>query len=668
MNSSAFKDNYKHNIERRRKFSLPGYKSLTDVGFDGEYVTPTQIEACSETGICLVSHNWFDVKSVEEYSLNPKKYQSLKEKGYDELIPFNRVLDRVLDKVGILREDTYMTQVFHLLPASQKETPSEEDVWKSFKAITQYEIQGRKVVALGKAAKTACIKFGIQNFAGYAHAASPSWGFRQGIPDDEYATKIANAINNVLFDNKIYSFYGASGNQYEYCLPKDPNTIPAVAGNYMLAILQNNEWQVLYVGESEDLRNRLVNNQHEKMTNATVIMHPDTVHILYDANQWDREKRMDAERDLIRSESPPLNFQHSTQNNKDTQQKTKQERIDSLVEWFRENYEDPAHRLPYNTREGGYQWIYGGPYDANEELGGRFPEESEEIIEAAVEEIQSDGIFDWAPAPKPEDYDYGDEEPLDNSDSEVIHKVIRNRLNAVQNATPLAESVKWNSSIQKAHITPVPVNNIVLWEGNLERLHDEISDIKDNDRLSNTHAALISEIERLESRLEKYKNSPQQIYDEIKITLKSVQRLENEEAIANDVHTQRFKEILNVCILDIKGDVPEVQEVIEKRKKMRLTQLSEDEQNLLTSITEKVIPYIEEEQVKQDMTQDADAFKENHNASNFQEKIFKIYRWISRFSRILPLIIEKAQNFWKTVEPAVISKAIEVIASKIFGL
>ena len=198
MNSSTFKDNHKRNIERRRRFSLPGYKSLADMGLDGEYVTPTQIKACSETGICLVSHNWFDVKSVERYALDPKKYQLLKEKGYDESIPFNRVLDLALYKVGISRKDTYMTQVFHLLPPSQKEPPSEEDVWKSFEAITQHEIQGRKVVALGKPAKIACIKFGIQNFAGYAHADSPSWRFQQGVSDDKNANKVVDAIKSVL--------------------------------------------------------------------------------------------------------------------------------------------------------------------------------------------------------------------------------------------------------------------------------------------------------------------------------------------------------------------------------------------------------------------------------------------------------------------------------------
>ena len=111
------------------------------MGLDGEYVTPTQIEACSETGICLVSHNWFDVKSVERYALDPEKYRLLKEKGYDESIPFNRVLDLALYKVGLSRKDTYMTQVFHLLPPSQKEPPSDLHIWKSFEAInTKFKV------------------------------------------------------------------------------------------------------------------------------------------------------------------------------------------------------------------------------------------------------------------------------------------------------------------------------------------------------------------------------------------------------------------------------------------------------------------------------------------------------------------------------------------------
>lgn len=85
------------------------------------------------------------------------------------------------------------------------------------------------------------------------------------------------------------------------------------------------------------------------------------------------------------------------------------DRIEVMAEWFRENFEDPAQETPYESAEGGYQYIWGGPYDAREELVDAFPEAAEEEVQAAVEEVQSDGLFDWAPAGRriqPEDESY----------------------------------------------------------------------------------------------------------------------------------------------------------------------------------------------------------------------------------------------------------------------
>ncbi len=43
-----------------------------------------------------------------------------------------------------------------------------------------------------------------------------------------------------------------------------------------------------------------------------------------------------------------------------------------MIEWFGHHYEDPVHRLPYNSREGGYLWMHGGPYTAGEVLHDKF--------------------------------------------------------------------------------------------------------------------------------------------------------------------------------------------------------------------------------------------------------------------------------------------------------
>lgn len=72
-------------------------------------------------------------------------------------------------------------------------------------------------------------------------------------------------------------------------------------------------------------------------------------------------------------------------------------RVEVMVEWFRENYEDPAQETPYDSGEGGYQYIWGGPYEAGEELYEYFDATDDEV-NAAAAIIQEDGTFDWAPA------------------------------------------------------------------------------------------------------------------------------------------------------------------------------------------------------------------------------------------------------------------------------
>lgn len=71
--------------------------------------------------------------------------------------------------------------------------------------------------------------------------------------------------------------------------------------------------------------------------------------------------------------------------------------IGVMEEWFHRNFEDPAERTPYESREGGYIWIWGGPYDAEEELGARFggvvPDDLiEELARALTKEC-----WEWAP-------------------------------------------------------------------------------------------------------------------------------------------------------------------------------------------------------------------------------------------------------------------------------
>ncbi len=148
---------YSELIAARRAFALADYYTLAEVGMDGEYVTPLQIEAHSPTGPVLLAYNWLDAVAAQE------NQTVLRERGYLPNILFNKVVDRALGICGLTRADIYMTQVFHLLPPSDRSSSVPSRLLDcSFRAITYHELTGRKVVALGTAAARTCRHNGIE--------------------------------------------------------------------------------------------------------------------------------------------------------------------------------------------------------------------------------------------------------------------------------------------------------------------------------------------------------------------------------------------------------------------------------------------------------------------------------------------------------------------------
>ena len=76
-----------------------------------------------------------------------------------------------------------------------------------------------------------------------------------------------------------------------------------------------------------------------------------------------------------------------------------------MREWFLANYEDPVHSLPYESREGGYIWIYGGPYDPHEELHAKFGKfVPEDVIDELGDELFAE-CHEWAAQIDPSDDD-----------------------------------------------------------------------------------------------------------------------------------------------------------------------------------------------------------------------------------------------------------------------
>ena len=76
--------------------------------------------------------------------------------------------------------------------------------------------------------------------------------------------------------------------------------------------------------------------------------------------------------------------------------------------WFLDRYCDPAEGTPHNGREGGYQFIHGGPYDPADVLPERFGRHiDDDVIQEVIDELHQELGDEWAPVQHsiPDDYD-----------------------------------------------------------------------------------------------------------------------------------------------------------------------------------------------------------------------------------------------------------------------
>jgi len=107
---------------------------------------------------------------------------------------------------------------------------------------------------------------------------------------------------------------------------------------------------------------------------------------------------------MVNEESPSVTIDGTNIPLSDFEKMSREEQIEMMRAWFLENYEDPVERTPYESREGGYIYIWGGPYNAHEELsvfGGYVPDD---VIEELADNLSMD-CPEWTSAEKPSDYE-----------------------------------------------------------------------------------------------------------------------------------------------------------------------------------------------------------------------------------------------------------------------
>ncbi len=102
-----------------------------------------------------------------------------------------------------------------------------------------------------------------------------------------------------------------------------------------------------------------------------------------------------------------------------------------LRSWFLSRYWDPANDTPYMSSEGGYLFIHGGPYNAEEEIYGRFEGlVDDELIRAVIDDVESDGLYDWAPIHTEPDYDL--EFELEVSARDAPYRTFNKRIGEIE--------------------------------------------------------------------------------------------------------------------------------------------------------------------------------------------------------------------------------------------
>jgi hypothetical protein len=172
---------YQEIIERRHALRIEPFKSLAEVGFDGPWVTPYQITSKSPDGPVLIALHWLDESSIL------REQATLQHLGYLPTIRFNNVINTARARQGLSRPDIYVTQTFHLIPRTRSERISQAAITRSFDEVTRFELQGRKVIALGEIAAGECARHHIEHMA----VCLPS---RRGYSNEKNATEIADAI------------------------------------------------------------------------------------------------------------------------------------------------------------------------------------------------------------------------------------------------------------------------------------------------------------------------------------------------------------------------------------------------------------------------------------------------------------------------------------------
>lgn len=173
---------------------------------------------------------------------------------------------------------------------------------------------------------------------------------------------------------------------------------------------------------------------------------------------WDEDDRPE-----LPAEAGDQDVQQFEPNNQWLASAPKELQIEAMRMWFYARFEDPANCTPYDGGEGGYQFVYGGPHDPNEEIQDRFSGVVEyEVMEELITELVQEYGDEWTPIDHG-DWGYDDIYsmlPVDRTDP---LRMLNERLEQIEE-TVAGPITNQSFVIQLLHSAAITALEAYLWD------------------------------------------------------------------------------------------------------------------------------------------------------------------------------------------------------------
>lgn len=186
--------------------------------------------------------------------------------------------------------------------------------------------------------------------------------------------------------------------------------------------------------------------------------------------------------------------------------------VEAMRRWFCDRYEDPANETPYDGREGGYQFVHGGPYDPNDQIQDRFSSVVHyEVMEELIQELYAEVGDEWAPIDYEGEY-YDEELSMLVSHRTDPNRMLSDRLTQIEAVlTVTGNNQATELTTQLAHGAVITAlesylwDTVAYWTANDEgTLRDFVATNKDFQSKTLQLSTIFERLEGLKDEVESY--------------------------------------------------------------------------------------------------------------------------------------------------------------------